>query len=137
VDKPTLINCLLEKTQKGSTDIKNSAQTFTYKPEDPAKIINLQIDNKWTEGDYTLFINGSGGINFTKKIQVKFVYKQFVILFQSDKAIYKPGQNVLFRVLILDDNLRPVDNKEISDMKIYIIVSTSAEIQSTNLILNL
>ncbi|XP_027622649.1 ovostatin-like [Tupaia chinensis] len=35
--------------------------------------------------------------------------RENVVLVQTDKPIYKPGQNVRFRVLTLDDHLKPVD----------------------------
>ena len=121
--KEALVACTLQKTQKGSVDSKTAIQTVSFNKDVSTRIINLQIDNKWSEGEYTLNVTGTGGITFHEKIDVNYVYKQFVILVQSDKAIYKPGQKVLFRILLLDYNLKPVETKDISDMKIYIIVS--------------
>ncbi len=76
----------------------------------------------FTQGFYDLSIKSSGQFKINEMMKIQFVYKQFIILMQTDKAIYKPGQDVLFRTVILDDLLIPVDIKDISDIKIFIIV---------------
>jgi hypothetical protein len=102
--------------------MKSYINSNTLTRERSENIFKLQIDNEWEEGEYHLYVNGTGGISFAEKFSIEFKYKRFVIIIQSDKAIYKPGQDVLFRVLFLDDTLRPVANQDISDAKINIIV---------------
>ncbi len=108
-----------KKNNITATSIKKKILT----QDESIQIFKLQIDLEWAPGDYKLYVNATGGLKFEKAFEIKFVHKQFMMLIQSDKAIYKPGQTVLFRVLVLDDKLKPVENKDISDMKIYIIVS--------------
>jgi CD109 antigen len=96
----------------------------TFKPsESSTQLFEFQTGLGWTDGEYKLTVEGSGVSNFLETIPVKYVYKQFVILVQSDKAIYKPGQNVQFRILVLDFTLRPVFSKDVPDMKIFIMVN--------------
>lgn len=44
---------------------------------------------------------------------------------QTDKALYKPGDKVNFRVLVLDLNLKPGAIR--GDMKVFITVSEKKE----------
>jgi hypothetical protein len=83
----------------------------------------MSFDTEWDNGEYKLHAVGKGGISFTQDFNIKFVDKHYVILIQSDSPIYRPGDTVIFRVIILDDYLRPVINKYIKDMKICVKVS--------------
>ncbi|XP_062137544.1 thioester-containing protein 1 allele R1 [Drosophila sulfurigaster albostrigata] len=56
---------------------------------------------------YRLTAEGLSGIIFTNETQLHFENKQHTVLVQTDKAIYKPGDLVQYRVLLLDPNLKP------------------------------
>ncbi|KMY88827.1 CD109 antigen [Drosophila simulans] len=56
---------------------------------------------------YRLTAEGLGGVQFTNETQLHFESKQHTVLVQTDKSIYKPGDLVHYRVLILDANLKP------------------------------
>jgi CD109 antigen len=56
------------------------------------------------EGSYVLSVKGSG---FEDKAQVT-VQKSSLIFLETDKPIYKPGQNIEMRVMTLDPALKPV-----------------------------
>ncbi len=56
------------------------------------------------EGTYVLSVKGSG---FEDKAQVT-VQKSSLIFLETDKPIYKPGQNIEMRVMTLDPDLKPV-----------------------------
>ena len=43
--------------------------------------------------NYQLSVNGTGGANFSELRSIRFMEKGFTIYIQTDKAIYKPGQN--------------------------------------------
>ena len=42
---------------------------------------------------YKLSVNGSGGTGFSETRYIHFEEKGFAIYIQTDKAVYKPGQN--------------------------------------------
>lgn len=44
-------------------------------------------------GYYELAVNGTGGATFSERKYIRFVEKGFTIYIQTDKAVYKPGQN--------------------------------------------
>ncbi|XP_068143587.1 thioester-containing protein 1 allele R1 isoform X1 [Drosophila tropicalis] len=57
---------------------------------------------------YRLTAEGlSGGVVFTNETQLHFEPKEHTVLIQTDKSIYKPGDLVQYRVLLLDSNLKP------------------------------
>ena len=56
---------------------------------------------------YNLTAQGLAGAIFTNSSQLHFEAKQFTVLLQTDKAIYKAGDAVRYRVLIVDSNLKP------------------------------
>ena len=45
------------------------------------------------DGWYKLSVNGSGGTSFSEARYIYFEGKGFTIYIQTDKAVYKPGQN--------------------------------------------
>ncbi|XP_055295249.1 thioester-containing protein 1 allele R1-like isoform X3 [Sitodiplosis mosellana] len=63
-------------------------------------------------GQYRLNAEGLSGIDFRNERPLSFVGKNASIFVQSDKAIYKPGDLVRFRILVLDQNLKPVPSQE-------------------------
>lgn len=63
-------------------------------------------------GQYRLNAEGLSGIDFRNERPLSFVDKNASIFVQSDKAIYKPGDLVQFRILVLDQNLKPVPSQE-------------------------
>ncbi|XP_072168556.1 CD109 antigen-like [Diadema setosum] len=70
--------------------------------------LTLQIPTDSVPGeDYKLTIVGSGGLTINETKRIFFDVEHFSIFVQSDKAIYKPGQTVRFRVMAIYPNLRP------------------------------
>lgn len=61
------------------------------------------------------------GITFTNESNINLHKKIQTVLIQTDKAMYKPGDKVNFRVLVLDLNLKPGAIR--GNMKIFITVS--------------
>lgn len=59
-------------------------------------------------GSYSLIAQGSGGVNFKNTSTLEYMHKSYSVFIQTDKAIYKPGHKVLFRVIVLNPTLRPV-----------------------------
>lgn len=62
-----------------------------------------------TNGNYKLIAEGLSGVRFYNETELVVNTKRFVMLVQSDKAIYKPGDRIQFRVLVLDSNTKPID----------------------------
>ena len=73
----------------------------------------LQLKNL-PEGDYVLEVKSD---NFTQFQKLHINRKQFSVFVQTDKSIYKPSDNVKFRILVLDAETRPLDT---SNVEIYI-----------------
>lgn len=50
-------------------------------------------------GYYVLAVNGTGGATFSERKYIRFVEKGFTIYIQTDKAVYKPGQNGRYSII--------------------------------------
>ncbi|KAK7492646.1 hypothetical protein BaRGS_00016125, partial [Batillaria attramentaria] len=61
--------------------------------------VNLDIPADIRSGSYELHVSGAGGLTFKNKTHITFNAKAMSIFVQTDKAMYKPGQKVNFRVL--------------------------------------
>ena len=73
-------------------------------------------------GEYNLTAEGLTGIIFKNTTKLNVEQTFYSIYIQTDKATYKPGDLVRFRVLVLDSNTRPF--KELGkDIEIHLIVS--------------
>lgn len=69
-------------------------------------------------GEYKLIATGQN-LNETETT-LTLQTKTMSVFIQSDKAMYKPGDKVQFRVIVVDKNLNPAT---IKNMDIYITVS--------------
>ncbi|XP_066457057.1 alpha-2-macroglobulin-like isoform X2 [Eleutherodactylus coqui] len=110
--------CLQLEGAEGESNVKIS---LNLNEKDTALIErNFQEDNIFTclnfqvpipeenesVGTLTLFIKSSGeSVTNTSKVLVK--KKLSKILVQTDKAVYKPGQKVQFRILSLNQDFKP------------------------------
>ncbi|XP_071448313.1 thioester-containing protein 1 allele R1 [Hetaerina americana] len=60
-------------------------------------------------GDYSLSVYGSGSlISFRQSKKIYYSPKSLSMFIQLDRAVYKPGITVNFRVIVLDSHLRPI-----------------------------
>jgi CD109 antigen len=59
--------------------------------------------------NYNIRVIGQTGIKFNETAKVYFINKQSSILIQTDKAMYKPGDRIQFRVLVVDIETKPVN----------------------------
>lgn len=75
-------------------------------------------------GQYKLSAEGLSGIDFKNDKPISFVAKNASVFVQTDKAIYKPGDLIRFRVLVLDQNMKPLASQE----PIQIFITVSSEI---------
>ncbi|KAG8196513.1 hypothetical protein JTE90_012327 [Oedothorax gibbosus] len=70
------------------------------------QVLNFEI-GEWSSGNYSLIITGEGGMNFKNQTILTYEHKSYSVFIQTDKAIYKPGQLVQFRVLVVTPHLLP------------------------------
>ncbi|XP_033172652.1 C3 and PZP-like alpha-2-macroglobulin domain-containing protein 8 [Drosophila mauritiana] len=75
-------------------------------PSMSSKTVRFDIP-KLTRGEYELKVLGSGGIEFQNSTKLGFEPDLNWLYIQSDKATYKPGDKIQFRVLFLDKHTRP------------------------------
>ncbi|KAF5295443.1 hypothetical protein FQA39_LY13104 [Lamprigera yunnana] len=101
---PTIVNITISGI---STDGKpfNAYDSFTVLPY-ITKIARLEIGNI-EPGNYRLLAQGSGGVQFQSVSPLTFIHKSYSVFIQCDKAVYKPGHKLLFRVIVLNSQLRP------------------------------
>ena len=64
------------------------------------------------EGEYTIRVKGNG---FQDEAKVK-IERSFLVFLETDKPIYKPGQDLQIRVLTLDAELKPMTESVIVEV---------------------
>ncbi|XP_060089077.1 CD109 antigen [Heteronotia binoei] len=62
-------------------------------------------------GDYNLLVKGyaEGELLFSDETYLSFEYKSFSVFIQTDKSMYKPGQDVKIRIVCLHPDLKPLN----------------------------
>lgn len=75
---------------------------------------------KLDQGNYKLIAEGQRGLNFSNEISLNLPTKNESVFIQTDKAMYKPGDKVRFRVLVLDSDTNPAT---VNNMNVFITVS--------------
>lgn len=69
-----------------------------------------------SEGDYNVTAEGVKGIEFKNTTKLNFESKHYSVYIQTDKATYKPGDLVRYRVFFLDEETRPAKLKNPVDI---------------------
>lgn len=82
-------------------------------------------------GKVQLSVKGEGGVPFSNTTAVEFDGKTASLFVQTDKAKYKPGQEVRIRVLVLDPHLKPTIREPINVFVLVSYKSDSTEIEGT------
>ncbi|UYV85162.1 CD109 [Cordylochernes scorpioides] len=85
---------------------RHSTSTVAILPSGTMQIAGLSI-GEWMPGNYSLTVSGRGGLNFTNEMPLLFKLKSYSVFIQTDKAIYRPGDKVQLRAIIIDPNLIP------------------------------
>uniref|UniRef100_A0A1B0ABH0 TEP1-F n=1 Tax=Glossina pallidipes TaxID=7398 RepID=A0A1B0ABH0_GLOPL len=65
-------------------------------------------------GPYLLISKGVEGLDFENATELHVTQSTSNVYMQTDKAMYKPGDLVQYRILVLDETLRPTKLKEAS-----------------------
>lgn len=68
------------------------------------------------DGDYNVTAEGVSGIEFKNTTKLNFESKHYSVYIQTDKATYKPGDLVRYRVLFLDEQTRSAKLKNPVDI---------------------
>ncbi|KAG4076804.1 hypothetical protein HA402_009150 [Bradysia odoriphaga] len=94
-------------------------------PQRSSKVVQFSIGNL-DEGNYKLIAESQTGLTFTKEISISLPSKNLSVLIQTDKAMYKPGDKVKFRVLVLNSDTNPTT---INNMNVFITDGTNNRIK--------
>ena len=74
-------------------------------------------------GRYNITVEGLlDGNNIFNTTELKYVHKSYSVFIQCDKAIYRPGETVRYRVILVNSQLQPSVTGAIQS--IYIAVSS-------------
>ncbi|KAI8125171.1 CD109 antigen [Lucilia cuprina] len=83
----------------------NEEKTVEISPSH-TEIVNFEIPNL-KSGTYHLESEGIKGLIFKNSTELNFKNKEPKVYIQTDKAVYKPGDLVQYRIVVLDENTRP------------------------------
>ncbi|XP_048777079.1 CD109 antigen-like isoform X2 [Ostrea edulis] len=110
----TVVVSLVDKNNKTIV-----SEMGTTDPANPTRLsIPLKMPASLTVGEeYAIMVQGEGGTNFSNYTKVQFNPKYSSIMIQTDKAIYKPGQTINFRVFGMYPDLSIVNDN--IDVEIY------------------
>lgn len=84
------------------------------------ELVTLRIGELDLTKGYKFVAEGISGILFKNESNLKIESKNVSIFIQTDKAIYKPGEAIKFRVLVLDAELKPATLKSDSLLSIHV-----------------
>lgn len=82
--------------------------------------MSLQIGDLDLTKGYKFVAESLSGLIFKDESTLEIETKTVSIFIQTDKAIYKPGDSIKFRILILDQKLKPVSLTPENLFSIYI-----------------
>ncbi|KFB47009.1 thioester-containing protein I [Anopheles sinensis] len=71
------------------------------------RLIEFQIPANLPRGNYKITIEGQRGFSYYQEIPINFEWKSITGLVQLNKPVFKPGDTVHFRVIVLDSALKP------------------------------
>ncbi|KAK3607704.1 hypothetical protein CHS0354_016728 [Potamilus streckersoni] len=68
-------------------------------------LISMELPSHMVSDSYRINVKGTGGIIFENSNYLNFQTKSSSILIQTDKAIYKPGQTIIYRAFSVKPDL--------------------------------
>ncbi|KAK9304587.1 hypothetical protein QLX08_004027 [Tetragonisca angustula] len=86
-------------------ELFNMSQIIQVQPYS-TRILRFEIGDI-TLGAYELIARGLSGIEFSQSKSIEFIPKSYSVFIQTDRAMYKPGNKVMFRCILLNSRLRP------------------------------
>lgn len=111
----------LKVSISGDNQYHTANASTTLRPGE-TRILSFEIGS-WKKGNQCqLTLLGKGkDITIRNKADLEFEPKSCSVFIQTDKAIYKPGQTILFRLIVVNSALLPASTGTTFD--IYILVS--------------
>ncbi|NXF96325.1 A2MG protein, partial [Eubucco bourcierii] len=94
-------------------DVVSEKDVFTCIPFSVPKSSNLSRDTF-----VTVMVKGAT-LQFRSRKSVMVKNSESLVFIQTDKPIYKPGQTVLFRIVSLDKNFRPLNEVDPKKNRLY------------------
>lgn len=88
---------------------------------DETKLVELPVEDLAVNNIFKFTAEGVAGMIFKNFTILNVESKNCSVFIQSDKAIYKPGETIKFRILVLDFNLKPFELEDI-ELKVFITV---------------
>merc|ERR1719334_524294 len=78
----------------------------TRVPPGETQLVRLTI-GELEDGVYRFEAKGIAPMEFQDSVALDYYHKGYSVFIQTDKAIYRPGNQVLFRVIVLSPRLKP------------------------------
>lgn len=88
---------------------------------DETKLVELPVEDLAVNNIFKFTAEGVAGMIFKNFTILNVESKNCSVFIQSDKAIYKPGETIKFRILVLDFKLKPFELEDI-ELKVFITV---------------
>ena len=98
------VECRIYGTTKSGRSIE--IRETTRVPPGETQMVRLGI-GELDDGDYRFEAKGLTPISFLESTNLKYKNKGYSVFIQTDKSIYRPGNTVQFRVVVLSPQLKP------------------------------
>ena len=120
ITNQTNVTSQIEINRGTSKSLKIETETFNV--GEIQKSISQKFSFEPNIKDLTLLVKSVGEVTFEERFPLKYILKDSIVLVQTDKSIYLPGQDVNFRVLFMNSNLMPLSITDVEGFKIFFIV---------------
>ncbi|XP_045472124.1 CD109 antigen [Harmonia axyridis] len=106
---PTTVKAIIEGVSYNGSlvNIEDEKQILPFS----SKVFSLRVP-LIPPGAYRLQVQGRGGIDFISYYPLNYLEKSFSVLVETDRAVYNPGSKASFRVIVLDSELKPVEDTQ-------------------------
>ncbi|XP_052280943.1 CD109 antigen-like [Dreissena polymorpha] len=107
LDRHLMVKRQKRPGKKITYPVATSAGTTTGPTQDIVIDLTAPVNITW--GSYTLRVSGKGPIKFKNETSIYGDPRSLAIFVQTDKAAYKPGDTVRFRVFAVNSSLKPAN----------------------------
>lgn len=97
--------------------------------QNETKLVVLPVQEISVNGYIKFIAEGISGISFMNSTLLNVESKNYSLFISTDKAIYKPGEIIKFRVLVLDFDLKPVELDD-ERLKVFLMVNDVYELRT-------